>query len=100
MVVGDHRGLTPKVYQWKTKYMKTRKPRGKCLISKCPRIESCRGMCGTCYNTARIMIKNKEATEDQFVAKGLMLPRNPKGFSLLKEEFAGSPVKIQFFSRV
>jgi len=58
-----------------------------CLTKGCERERGTRGLCTSCYSTARIMMKNGLATEQQIIAKGMMLPKSEKSGSLFKRQF-------------
>lgn len=58
-----------------------------CLIKKCERGGGTRGLCSGCYVIARQMIALGQATEEELVSKGLMLPRAKKSSSLFREQF-------------
>jgi hypothetical protein len=60
-----------------------------CLTKGCEKERGTRGLCTSCYSTARIMIKNGLATEKQFIDKGMMLPKSEKSGSLFKRQFLG-----------
>lgn len=59
----------------------------KCLTKNCQKEKGTRGLCTSCYATARVMMKNGEATEKQFVDRGMMLPKVKGSASLFKQQF-------------
>lgn len=63
----------------------------KCLVNNCQRAEASRGLCQSCYNTARKMIKNKEATEQEFIEKGMMRPSQLESSSNFRQQFELAP---------
>jgi len=66
-----------------------------CIINNCPSIATCRGLCGSCYNIARKMIADKEATDEELVKKGMMLP-GKKATSFFRDQFRANPFRTQF----
>lgn len=55
-----------------------------CIVPRCPRKQHARGLCSTCYRTAKRMIENGEVTEEQLIQRRLMLSKS-KDKSLLRK---------------
>lgn len=58
----------------------------KCLVKDCDGESGTRGLCSHCYMTARQMINLGQATEEQVIKQGLMLPKKNKE-NLFKKQF-------------
>lgn len=46
----------------------------KCIIKGCTRKQKCRGLCNPCYHHAITARRNREMTDEEMVALGLILP--------------------------
>lgn len=82
--------------------MRRKTTREQCIIKQCLGFASSRGLCPTCYNLARKMIKDGQTTEKELMQKGMMLESNKQKISPFRAQFQlpAQPVfKNQFFGR-
>lgn len=52
-------------------------PKKKCLIADCGKLADCRGLCLTCYSSARAAVKAKKCTWEELEKWGLALAPKP-----------------------
>lgn len=66
----------------------------KCLTPKCERIaNSCRGLCSACYNTAKLMVDNGEASWQLLQEAKLIKPPHDKSHRAFRDAFAAFVAK-------
>jgi hypothetical protein len=56
-----------------------KKPPVKCLTPGCGKPSRTRGLCGSCFRTARRRVLRKEITDAQLVKLGVMKPAQKRG---------------------
>ncbi len=66
----------------------------KCLTPKCERAaNSCRGLCSACYNTAKLMVDNGEASWELLQEAKLIKPPHDKAHRVFREAFSSFMAK-------
>ncbi|RCS44003.1 hypothetical protein DTL42_18645 [Bremerella cremea] len=50
-----------------------------CVVSGCPAVTHCRGLCGKHYKAAQRIIRSTELTWDEIAQSGLCKPAKPQG---------------------
>lgn len=63
-----------------------------CIIMKCQKKRSSRGLCFSCMATARSYVMNGKATWEFLERNGMVLPKNVPFFS---EQFSNLPEKFE-----